>query len=318
MTIDSRPDPAASSAFAAASTARLLIITGLSGAGRTSLLKSVEDLGYETIDNMPVRLVAPAVEAMAPGDALAIGIDVRTRGFDVAAVEQSLAQIARVPGLVTTMVYLDCDDEVLYRRYTETRRRHPLSAADDRPVEDGIRDERALIQPLRDRADVVLDTSEFSLTDLRRRAAELFAFGGSPGLQLAVTSFGFRRGLPRDADLVLDVRFLSNPHYDPLLRPLTGLDAAVGAHVAADPLFGAFFDRSLDLIRLLLPAYAREGKSYLTIAIGCTGGQHRSVFVTERLAEQLRRDGWRVTVRHRDLPEPGGLRPVPPGTQHRS
>ena len=283
--------------------ARLLVITGLSGAGRTSLLKALEDLGYETIDNMPVRLMAPAVEAMAPGEALAVGVDVRTRGFDAAAVDQALSQVAALPGLAATVVFLDCDDEVLYRRYAETRRRHPLASATDRPVEDGIRDERALIAPLRDRADVVLDTSEFSLTDLRRKASELFAFGGSPGLQLSVTSFGFRNGLPRDADLVFDVRFLANPHYDPLLRPLTGLDPSVGAHVAADPLFAPFFDRMLDLIRLLLPAYAREGKSYLTVAVGCTGGKHRSVFVTERLAEELRQDGWRVTVRHRDMPD---------------
>lgn len=278
---------------------RLLLITGLSGAGKTSTLKAVEDLGYETIDNLPVRLLSPMLDVVSPGEAIAVGIDMRTRGFAVEPIRDELARVLARPDITVTMIFLDCENEALRKRFTETRRRHPLAA--DRPVVDGIRRERYLLEPLRALADTVIDTTDMSAADLRRHIAERYALNASPGLAVSVMSFAFRQGLPREADLVFDVRFLANPHYDPDLRPKTGLDEAVGAHIAADPNFDGFFERMTALLMPLLPAYEREGKSYLTIAVGCTGGRHRSVYVAERLGQELRQGGRRVTVRHRDL-----------------
>ena len=198
-------------------------------------------------------------------------------------------------------IFMECDTDVLRQRYTETRRRHHLAI--DRPVEDGIRRDRQLLEPLRDHADVVVDTSISTIHDLRRQLAERFALDRQPGLSVFVTSFAFRRGLPREADLVFDVRFLDNPHWDPELRDLTGLDKPVQFKVSGDPEFPGFFVRLTALLQPLLPLYSREGKSYLTIAIGCTGGKHRSVFTSELLASWLRDEGYRVGIAHRDLPE---------------
>jgi UPF0042 nucleotide-binding protein len=268
---------------------RLVLVTGMSGAGRSTALKALEDLGYEAVDNLPLSFL-PALSAA--GGPVAVGIDVRTRGFTSAEV------VAALPPNVT-VVFIDADDELLRRRYTETRRPHPL--AFDRPVMDGIRLERQLVSPLRERANLVIDTSSLSVAELRRVLAGHFALDAPAGVAVFVRSFAYRRGLPSDADLVFDVRFLDNPHYDPALRPLTGLDAAVGRRIDADRDFAGFFQRLTDLLRPLLPRYANEGKTYLTIAIGCTGGRHRSVYVAERLAEWLRREGQRVAVGHRDL-----------------
>ena len=280
--------------------ARLVLVTGMSGAGKTTALKTLEDHGYEAVDNMPLKLISSLVRPGAiESEALAIHIDVRTRDFAVDAFEAAVAPLVARDDLDTRVLFMECDDEVLQRRYTETRRRHPL--ADDRPVIDGIRHERNLIQRLRDRADVVIDTSDLAAGDLRRIVAGQFALDGAPGLAVFVNSFSYRLGLPREADLVFDVRFLANPHYDPLLRPLTGLDSAVGEYIAADPGFEPFVDALTAMLPPLMPRFEREGKSYLTIAIGCTGGRHRSVFVAERLAEILGAHGHRVQVRHRDL-----------------
>jgi RNase adapter protein RapZ len=268
---------------------RLVLVTGMSGAGRSTALKALEDLGYEAVDNLPLSFL-PSLSAA--GGPVAVGIDVRTRGFAAEEV------VAALPSHVT-VVFLDADDELLRRRYTETRRPHPL--AFDRPVIDGIRLERQRVSVLRDRASLVVDTSALSVAELRRILAGHFALDAPAGTAVFVRSFAYRRGLPPDADLVFDVRFLENPHYDPALRPLTGLDPAVGARIAADPGFEGFFQRLTDLLRPLLPRYANEGKTYLTIAIGCTGGRHRSVYVAERLAEWLRRERQRVAVGHRDL-----------------
>ncbi|MBX6369985.1 MAG: RNase adapter RapZ [Rhodospirillales bacterium] len=268
---------------------RLVLVTGMSGAGRSTALKALEDLGYEAVDNLPLSLLPSLSDAGGP---VAVGIDVRTRGFAPNEV------LATLPTNVS-VVFLDADDELLRRRYTETRRPHPL--AFDRPVIDGIRLERQLVSALRDRASLVIDTSTLSVAELRRILAGHFALDAPAGIAVFVRSFAYRRGLPPDADLVFDVRFLENPHYDPALRPLTGLDPAVGARIAADPGFEDFFERLTGLLRPLLPRYANEGKTYLTIAVGCTGGRHRSVYVAERLAEWLRREGQRVSVGHRDL-----------------
>ena len=280
--------------------AQLVLVTGMSGAGKTTALKTLEDTGYEAVDNLPLKLLSTLLRPGAAGsEALAINIDVRTRDFTVDAFEAEIAPLAAREDLDLRILFVDCDDEVLQRRYTETRRRHPL--ADDRPVIDGIRHERNLIQRLRERADLVLDTTELAEGDLRRIVAGNFALGDRPALTIFVTSFSYRLGLPREADLVFDVRFLANPHYDPLLRPLTGLDPAVGEHVANDPGFKPFSIALAAMLPPLLPRFEREGKSYLTIAVGCTGGRHRSVFVAERLAALIGEHGHRVRVRHRDL-----------------
>ncbi|MBF0306177.1 MAG: RNase adapter RapZ [Alphaproteobacteria bacterium] len=283
---------------------RLVIVTGMSGAGRTLALKALEDLGYEAVDNLPLSLLSSLVR---PGDGmsrpLAVGVDVRTRDFGAAPVLDTLDRLVAESDLDVRLLFVDCDDEVLGRRYTENRRRHPLAA--DRPLIDGIRHERALLAPLLARADVVLDTTALPPGELKRQVEGHFALDAGQGLTVFVTSFGYRRGVPREADLVFDVRFLNNPHYDPLLRPLTGRDRAVAEHVAADPDFAHFFGGLTSLLSPLLPRYAAEGKSYLTIAVGCTGGRHRSVAVAERLAAWLRDSGRRVDVRHRDLEEGG-------------
>jgi len=279
---------------------RLVLLTGMSGAGKSTVLKVLEDMGYEAVDNLPLALLGNILPASAtPGDALAIDIDVRSRDFTVEAFETALAPLRARDDLDMRLVFVDCDDEVLRRRYTETRRRHPL--ADDRPVIDGIRHERALITRLREHAGTVIDTTGFSVVDLRRLVAAGFALDDRPGLRVFVTSFSYREGMPREADLVFDVRFLANPHYDPRLRPLSGLDTAVGEHIAADPAFAPFVGSLERMLVPLLPRFESEGKSYLTIAVGCTGGRHRSVFVAERLARLLEEHGQRVAVRHRDL-----------------
>ncbi|PWC55027.1 RNase adapter RapZ [Azospirillum sp. TSO22-1] len=297
------PD-ASSDASPATGRRRVLLATGMSGAGLSVALKALEDLGYESVDNLRLSLV-PAL--IAQGDPshrpLAIVIDSRTRDFSVAAFLEQIESLKARPDLDVRLLFLDCGDEVLQRRFTETRRRHPL--ADDRPVPDGIQRERTLLHPLKQRADVVTDTTQLSIHDLRRLLAGNFSLDAQPALQVFVTSFSFRLGLPREADLVFDVRFLTNPHWDLALRPLTGRDPAVAARVESDPDFPAFFENLTGLLRPLLPRYNQEGKSYLTVAIGCTGGRHRSVFVAERLAEWLKGLGLKVALNHRDLERQG-------------
>ncbi|MEO5336585.1 MAG: RNase adapter RapZ [Magnetospirillum sp. WYHS-4] len=279
------------------SSCSVVLVTGMSGAGRTSALKAFEDLGFEALDNLPLSLLERLVTPLPRP--LAIGVDIRTRDFGIESFVRGIGHLAADGQVKVQVLFLDCDDEELRRRYAETRHRHPL--AGDRPVEDGIARERAAISPLRDRADLVIDTTGLAPGDLKRILAGHFGQGGPRGLAVFVTSFGFKRGLPREADLVFDVRFLANPHYDPALRPLTGQDSKVAEFVARDPDFQRFFDGLTALLLPLLPRYAAEGKSYLTIAVGCTGGRHRSVFVAERLAAWMRDRGQPVQLRHRDL-----------------
>ena len=294
--------PASGSAVTA-SASRVLVVTGISGAGRATALKALEDLGYEAVDNLPLSLV-PALMGHRPLKApLALGADVRTRDFGASALADTFDRMAVEGGARPLVVFLDCDDAHLVQRFTETRRRHPLAA--DRPVIDGIRLERQYVSPLRERADLVIDTSELSPADLKRVLTGHFALDRSPGIALSVLSFSYRHGLPRDADIVFDARFLRNPHYVATLKPLTGLDPAVGAYIAADEDLPDFFRHVTELVQPLLPRFEREGKSYLTIAIGCTGGRHRSVYLAERLAEWLGERGRAVSVRHRDLDRPG-------------
>ena len=272
----------------------VVLVTGLSGAGRSTALKILEDLGYEAIDNLPLDLLGSMAQAGGP---IALGIDIRSRSF---AAGRFLEQLDRLgAGALTTLLFLDCDDEELERRFTETRRPHPLAA--DRRVADGIAAERRLIAPLRERADLSVDTTGLNGAELRRLLAGHLGLGDSPGMRIFVTSFSYRGGLPREADLVFDARFLANPHYELALRPLDGRDARVADYVAGDPAYGAFFEGLTEMLAPLLPRFEREGKSYLTIALGCTGGRHRSVAVAERLAAWLKGLGRPVELSHREL-----------------
>ena len=280
---------------------RIVIVTGMAGAGRTTALKLLEDLGFEAVDNLPISLLRKLVQTLDQLESdLAIGIDPRSRTFDV---EVLLARLERLRGsgvAEVRLVFLDCDDEVLRRRYSETRRRHPL--AFDRSVEDGIAHERQILARVRDQAEHIIDTTMLTPADLKRIVAGHFDAAEGQRLAVQVMSFSFRNGLPREADLVFDVRFLRNPHYDQELRPLTGLDRAVQIYVQNDLDFASFMERLTSLLLPLLPRYRAEGKSYLTIAVGCTGGKHRSVFVAETLCARLRQAGWIVQTHHRDIP----------------
>jgi RNase adaptor protein for sRNA GlmZ degradation len=278
---------------------RLVVVTGLSGAGRSTALRILEDEGYEAIDNLPLSLLDAVVNEVGLRRPIAVGVDIRTRDFAVGPVLEQLDHLAANPRFDVTLLFVDCDDDVLGRRFTETRRRHPL--AEGRPVADGIAVERRLVAPLRERAHLVVDSSHLTPADFRHHLLGRLGLDAAPGMAVFVTSFSFRQGLPREADLVFDVRFLTNPHYDPALKPLSGQDAAVARYVEKDAGFVPFFGQLTEMLEGLLPRYEHEGKSYLTIAVGCTGGRHRSVFVAERLAAWLGERGRRVHLAHRDI-----------------
>jgi UPF0042 nucleotide-binding protein len=282
---------------------RLLLVTGLAGAGRSTALKCLEDHDFEAVDNLPLDLLPHLVSGVSAAGAatrgLAIGIDSRTRDFDAATLVERLQEMKADRALDVRLLFLTSNEETLRRRFSETRRRHPL--APDRPIADGIAQEQRLMEPVQRAADLVLDTSDTTIGEFKALLAGQLGLAARSDLAITVLSFSYRLGLPREADLVFDVRFLDNPHYDPELRPLTGEDEKVGNVVEADPTFAGFFAGMTGLLWPLLPGYEREGKSYLTIAIGCTGGRHRSVFVARRLAQWLEGKGRRPVLRHRDL-----------------
>ncbi len=278
---------------------RILLVTGMLGAGKSTVLRELEDLGWEAIDNFPIRLLPRLIGGETARHPLAVGFDCRTRGFVPADIIERVTRLAEREKVQFTTVFLDCAGHELERRFNETRRRHFL--AQDRPVATGIAAERELLAPLRHWADVLIDTTHFSSNDLRLRARELFAADAPKEMTITVSSFGFARGMPPVADLVFDMRFLDNPHWVPELRNQTGLDEPVGAHIRKDPAFDAAFIRIRDLLLELLPRYAAQGKSYVSIAFGCTGGRHRSVFVAEQMAQALRENGFSPTVLHRNL-----------------
>jgi UPF0042 nucleotide-binding protein len=279
---------------------RILLVTGMLGAGKTTTLRALEDLGWEAVDNFPIRLLKRLV-GEDPGQPLAIGFDCRTRGFVPADLMKWVGKLAERDDIVVTTVFLDCAGHELERRFNETRRRHHL--AQDLPLSTGIAAERELMGPLRRWAEVLIDTSNFSTNDLQQRIREQFAASAPQGLTVTVSSFAFSRGMPPVADLVFDMRYLDNPHWRDELRELTGQDDAVAEHIRADPAFGASFPQLRDLLLDLLPRYAAQGKRYVTIAFGCTGGRHRSIVVAEAFAARLRESGWTVIVRHRDTPD---------------
>jgi UPF0042 nucleotide-binding protein len=280
---------------------RIILLTGMSGAGLSTALKSFEDLGYESVDNLRLSFI-PALVADAEADSsvsLAIAVDTRNPNFTAEDLLAVLDALRARDEFQTTLLFLDCSDETLQRRFTETRRRHPLAV--DRPVTDGIKRERVLLAKLAEAADHVIDTSLLSLHDLRRLIAGTYRLDAEPGLSIYVTSFSYRGGVPREADLLFDARFLLNPYWDPKLRTLTGQDEAIKAYVKRDPDYAAFMHNLSAFLVPLLPRYQQEGKSYLTIAIGCTGGRHRSVVVAEDLANELAGHGYIVGLGHRDL-----------------
>jgi len=290
------PDDEARSSLAG----RVLVVTGLSGAGRSTALKALEDMNCEAVDNLPIRLMPSLIQqGPAAGRGLAIGVDVRTRDFAADVFAQQIEELRSQVSCRIDLVFLDCANDVIARRYTETRRVHPM--ASDRPLSDGIAAERRLLSPLLDGADVVIDTSLTNIHEFGRLLRDRLVGVPVGEANVLVTSFSYCHGVPRDADLVIDVRFLRNPHYDRDLRAKTGRDPDVGAFITEDPDFEEFFSRLTNLLALLLPRFNEEGKSYLTIAIGCTGGQHRSVYVAEELRNWLAERATQVDVRHREL-----------------
>ncbi len=278
---------------------RLVLVTGASGAGRATAINVLEDIGFEAIDNLPLSLVERLLAGPSLGAPLALGIDVRNRDFSTDAMLALLGELEADPGVAAELLYLDCRSDVLVRRYSETRRRHPLAPSETPDI--GIAREMDLLVPVRARADRLIDTSELTVHDLKAELIALFGTEASGRLSVSVESFSYKRGLPRGADMVLDVRFLANPHWEKALRALDGRAVEVQDYVANDPRYGAFFERVVDLTQSLLPAFKDEGKTSLTLAFGCTGGQHRSVALAERIAKALAEAGWQVSTRHREL-----------------
>ncbi|WP_199258958.1 RNase adapter RapZ [Paracoccus binzhouensis] len=278
---------------------RLVLVTGPSGAGRSTAINVLEDLGYEAIDNLPLSLIPRLLDGPPRPVPLALGLDVRNRDFSVANLIELIDRLTRLPEYAPEVLFLDCTTEQLLRRFNETRRRHPLRG-EASPL-DAIRAERDLLAPIRARADVLVDTSELSPHDLKAELARWFDTETGRRLAVSVQSFSYKRGVPRGVDMMFDCRFLANPHWEPALRPLDGRDPAVQDHVIADPRFDEFFRRVRDLVLFALPAHLEEGKAHLAIGFGCTGGQHRSVTMAEKMADALAKAGWQVSTRHREL-----------------
>ncbi|HCP82265.1 MAG TPA: RNase adapter RapZ [Octadecabacter sp.] len=277
---------------------KLIVVSGPSGAGRSTAINVLEDLGVEAIDNVPLSLLPRLTrdELMRP---LAIGLDVRNRDFSISGVTDLLAQLHERDDIEAQLLFLEANEDTLVRRYSETRRRHPL--APDEPAIQGIRKEADLLLPLREKAEFLLDTSDLSPHDLKATLTEWFGDEGASLFGVSVQSFSYKRGAPKGADMTFDCRFLKNPYWEPALRKMTGLDSAVGSYIQTDPRFDDFFKQVKELLLLLLPAFRDEGKSHLSIGFGCTGGQHRSVYVTEQIALALAEQGWQVSKRHREI-----------------
>lgn len=284
----------------------ILLLSGLSGAGKTTALKTLEDMGWEVVDNLPLVLLdrlldtpLPAGHAGADERPLALGIDARTRDFDASAIVQRIRAMRERHGHDIDTLFLDCSDAELERRFAETRRRHPLAL--DRPAADGIARERELTEPLRRWATQVIDTTSFTSNALQQELRSRFSRERLSDPVLTILSFGFSRGVPRNADLMFDMRFLRNPHWDADLRPKTGLDPQVAAYIAQDPAYEEGVGKIEDLLTTLLPRYSEGGKAYITVAFGCTGGKHRSVHVADRVAKHLQEAGFSPTILHRNI-----------------
>ncbi len=278
---------------------RVVLVTGPSGAGRSTAINVLEDIGYEAIDNLPLSLLPRLLDGPPLDHPLALGIDVRNRDFNVAAMTDMMRTLTHMDGVTAELLYLDCNTDVLVRRYSETRRRHPMAPAQS-PIQ-GIERELDLLVPIRATADVLLDTSDLSPHELRSEVDRWFAPDTGQRLAISVHSFSYKRGVPRGVDMIFDCRFLKNPYWEESLRSFDGRDAEVAEFVATDARFAEFFEKMQALVEMLLPAYIDEGKAHFSIGFGCTGGQHRSVAVAEKLVNALARGGWRVSIRHREM-----------------
>lgn len=289
-----RPRPAGSG--------RLVIITGMSGSGKASVLKAFEDLGYYSVDNLPVELIPHLADLLSQSEERrnsALVVDIR-EGERLEKLPQIFRELRQKYN--ATLLYLEAEDDILLRRYSETRRPHPLGTANS--VQKSLTNERKRLAPIRKVADIVIDTSKFNVHELRAHIHEAFKPEAPKPTTILVStiSFGFKKGVPDDADLMFDVRFLPNPHFVPELRPYTGRHPKVARYIRSFPQTQEFIDRISELLIYLLPHYIEEGKSYLTIAFGCTGGQHRSVMIAEEVSKRLGKAGFRVKVEHRDCP----------------
>jgi len=284
---------------------RVLIVTGLSGAGRTTAINALEDLGYEAIENLPLPLFEALIASSnGPQAPIAIGIETRTRGFSARALSETVAALRNVWQAGAALLFLDCSDRVLLARFNQTRRRHPLAPAEDPAT--GILRERDILAEIREQADAVIDTSAMNPHELKAELAARFALDHSVGMAVTLQSFSYKRGSPPGADMVIDTRFLHNPYWRDDLRMLDGRDDRIQEFVRSDPLYAGFLGKLCDLISMLLPAYRDEGKAYFTLALGCTGGRHRSVSVAEEIGRILADQGWPVSIRHRELERRAG------------
>jgi UPF0042 nucleotide-binding protein len=283
----------------------ILLVSGLSGAGKSTTLRALEDLGWEVVDNLPISLMRSLLASPPPLAAdgnvqpLAVGIDSRTRGFNAEGIVRAIKRLRENSGHLVSTLFLDCHGVELERRFAETRRRHPL--ADDRPVADGVARERELLEPLRRWAEQLLDTSEFSAADLKAEIRRRFSLAQSGQMTLNIMSFGFSRGVPRNADLVFDMRFLRNPYWQESLREKTGRDHDVIEYITQDVAYSDSLADILSMLTRLLPRYQMTDRAYLTIAFGCTGGRHRSVHIAEYIAQHLRELGFSPHLTHRNL-----------------
>jgi UPF0042 nucleotide-binding protein len=276
----------------------LVLVTGLSGAGRTTAIRALEDIGYETIDNLPISLLPNIVSSPSKPARIAVGLDTRNRDFSTHGVLEMLETLSRMPWLKVDLVFIQCSTEVLVRRFSETRRRHPLAPAESPII--GIERERDLLLPILVRADVLLNSSDMSPHEMRGEITSYYSTDSALGLAVSVQSFSYKRGLPRGVDMLFDCRFLRNPYWDANLRSLDGQNKSVQDYVKQDTNFNEFYQKIRDLCLFLLPAYKDEGKTHLSIGFGCTGGKHRSVTLTELLANDLAHHGWQVSIRHRE------------------
>lgn len=302
------PDHAEPAADEAAAGQKVVIVTGPAGAGRSTAVNVLEDLGFEAIDNLPLSLMPRLLAGPPLSRPLALGLDTRNRDFSANALIELCESLSADTRIDFELLYLDCNPDVLVRRYSETRRRHPLAPAETPKI--GIERENDLLVPIRNRASVLIDTTELTPHELRAEIETWFGQRPEGRLAVSVQSFSYKRGAPRGIDMVFDCRFLQNPYWEQSLRGLTGQNEAVADYIAGDARFASFFAKLLDICEFLLPAYAAEGKSHLTIGFGCTGGQHRSVAVAERLGKSLADQGWQVSIRHRELERSAAARPT--------
>ncbi|WP_282169898.1 RNase adapter RapZ [Ruegeria atlantica] len=278
---------------------RIVLITGPSGAGRTTAIRVLEDLGFEAIDNLPMGLLMRLLDGSENDRPMALGIDARNRDFSTIGFIDLVMRLRRTEQVELTVLYLDCRNEVLLRRFSETRRRHPVAA--NAGPEAGVLQEKELLAPIREIADILIDTSQINVHQLRKEVEHWFAPEGGRHLAVSIESFSYKRGLPHGLDMVFDCRFLANPYWRPELRAEDGRNQDVARYVQSDANYAPFFDRVVDLLKLLLPAYRAEGKAHLSVAFGCTGGQHRSVATAEAVAKALAQGGQQVAIRHREM-----------------